>query len=196
MFNAYKLQIILAIAAIAAVAILISNIPGLSTVEGWFGIETKDSLKKKLDQEKTNNGILTEANNANAAAAGIAKAETKIADEVLDHNDDGKKTIDHKVSSIKKHTDDKIKVIEASSATPEEKIVAKSTERALSIWRTYCSFNDNQDCDAIPVVTPKENKDVAQIQPDVDRCFDDLPDRLRFSDSIGTGDEIRTDTTA
>jgi len=153
--------------------------PVFSTIGGWLGFETKASLKKENTVLVGNNAVLTEANKANTTAVAIATDDTKITNEVLSNNDEGKKVIDRKVTKIDRDTAEKINVIEASSATEEEKVYAKSQERALSVWKTYCSFNNNPDCaaivvnDAEPVSPPKEKQDVSQIEPDVDRFAGD-----------------------
>lgn len=164
--------------------------PVFSTIGGWLGFETKASLKKENAVLVANNAVLTEANKTNETAAAIAKDDTKITNEVLSNNDEGKKVIDRKVTKIDRTTEEKIKEIDASSATEEEKVYAKSEERALSVWKTYCSFNNNPDCAAIvvndpePVSPPKEKENVSQIQPDVDRyAGDDGFDGLRRHDA-------------
>ncbi len=131
------------LAVIAAVLI-----PNYSRVMGFFGYETREVLKDKLNVANSNVEIATNVNKDNVSVIKTQDEVAKSNEEIIVKKFEGEKKTADKVASIKTAKTEKIESIEKLPDTPEEKAKKVSEVQISAIWDTYCSFNTDAQCAA------------------------------------------------
>lgn len=166
--NYVKPYLFILILALCALAVVYHYLPSMETVQTALGMDTKENLKKKLEQSHQNVAVLEDANKANQVAASIVSAviyNTQKAIEVKAKADAKDVKI---VSKIKEDTEAKVKQIEVSNVSDDDKSEQISVERIGSVWKTYCSFNKDDKCPTdipfVPIEVTSTNTEEGEIQ--------------------------------
>lgn len=133
------------ICIIALIAIIV--IPNMSDIKEKFGIETTKSLSVKLAQEERNTDAVIKANKS----LQIVQEHVKILDETEEKLTEALvnelNVANTRVNEVKDSSNKKIiKITKNTSLTSDEKEQKISEVNINSMWTSYCSFNQDDEC--------------------------------------------------
>lgn len=121
-------------------------IPNLDAIKEKLGIETRASLKVKVEQQNAVIDTL-ESSNANLAESiAIIDQVHVVKEEAVAAQVEVKQVVQEEVKVVVKAKAKKVKMIKASHHTPEQQTNEISHVQIKTIWDQYCSFNQHQQC--------------------------------------------------
>jgi len=124
-------------------------LPNMDSVRNFFGMETKESLKKDLEVQKQSTETALQAYKKMIDNLDKLEKSKKIAEEIKVKQDTETKEIKKKTESDISKKNDKIEKIKGDSKTPEltkQEIADISTVQINSVWKAYCDFNTSEQC--------------------------------------------------
>ena len=132
--------------------------PMVDDIKGWFGIETKASLKQELAVEKKNVGVLTDVNKGLVQDNTIKAGTLENTQDAVEQQVVAQKVTRKTVKAVLDTSTEKIAAIEAAPISAEEKHIQISQVHITSIWQAYCAFNEEPSCKDIPKVEAEVTK--------------------------------------
>ena len=134
------------VVGILSILILILLITGMDQLREKLGIETRTSLKVELQQEKQNTQILEDkVEHLDTTIETNKVIEAKVEEVVIQQV----KEVEVNKQQVKKiiHAKKiKIKSIKANITDIEQQAKEISRTHISSLWSSYCSFNNNSNC--------------------------------------------------
>ena len=133
------------ICIIALIAIII--LPNMDSIKEKIGIETVNSLTVKLNQEEHNTDLALKANKS----LQIVQEHVKILDETEEELTEALvneiNVANIKINEVKDSSNKKIiKITKDTNLTGVEKEQKISEINIDSMWASYCSFNQDDEC--------------------------------------------------
>lgn len=121
-------------------------IPTVSKVAGFFGYETKEVLREKLNTEKRNTAVLKDVVENQKTTIQIVEKTAENVVETLDNKVKNDVKTAEVATKIKVKRTEKILEIEKLDIPAVEKIELVSEVNITSIWEAYCNATPDPEC--------------------------------------------------
>lgn len=119
------------------------------SVMGFFGYETREVLKEKVKTAEQNVQTAADANASLKDAVKIGDQTVKNTNDVIsDKVTKDTKTLG-KVTQINRDTREEVKTISLLPIDDIEKTEKISEARFTSVWKAFCSFNQDPECQEV-----------------------------------------------
>lgn len=135
---------ILIVVLVAIVAIIV--LPNLDAIKEKLGIETRASLKVKVEAQKEVIDDLESSNTNLVESIETIEQINAVKEKAVEQHIEVKEEVKEEVKKIVKAKTIKVKAIKASTASQAQQHQQISEVQINSIWDSYCSFNNHASC--------------------------------------------------
>ncbi len=133
---------ILILLLVGLVALIV--LPNLDAIKERLGIETRASLKVKVQAQQTMIDTLESSNTNLADSIAVIEQINQVKEQAVTQQAEIKESVQEAVKEVIKVKRVKIKTIKASVNTNQTAEISRIQIKAL--WASYCDFNNHPQC--------------------------------------------------
>lgn len=127
-------------------------LPTVTKWAGFFGYETKEVLREKLNTEKRNNAVLKDVVENDKTAIQVLDKTADNVEKTIVEKQEKKEVVTKRFDKIEKTRVKKIDEIQVQPLPDLEKIEKVSEANITSIWQAYCEAANDPVCQTIEKV--------------------------------------------